>query len=314
MVALLGTNGAGKSTLLRAVSGLSHPHRGVVRLFGMNSTYLEPEQIIDEGVALLVGGKMTFSGPQRARQPPHRGPHAAQGPGQGEEGARRGAGGVPRAGGPAGPAGRHALGRGAADARPVAGDDDEPAPPHDRRAGPRAGPHDGGAPDGDGAAHQRLGHHGDPGGAEPEPRARAWPSAASSWSGARSASTGRRPSSWRATTCCAPSSSAPPPPGSRSVRARVLGSELRPRPRRLLRAGLRDAGARPGPRLPHQPGPQLRPGPDRRHCGGVPGQADGGLPLQLLVRPGAVHRPGRARSAPCPSSCCAGSSAAHASW
>jgi ABC-type branched-subunit amino acid transport system ATPase component/sugar phosphate permease len=62
MVALLGTNGAGKSTLLRAVSGLSHPHRGVVRIFGMNSTYLEPEQIIEEGVALLVGGKMTFSG------------------------------------------------------------------------------------------------------------------------------------------------------------------------------------------------------------------------------------------------------------
>ena len=62
MVALLGTNGAGKSTLLRVVSGLSHPHRGVVRIFGMNSTYLEPEQIIDEGVALLVGGKMTFPG------------------------------------------------------------------------------------------------------------------------------------------------------------------------------------------------------------------------------------------------------------
>ena len=62
MVALLGTNGAGKSTLLRAVSGLGHPHRGVIRLFGMNTTYLEPEQIIDEGVALLVGGKMTFSG------------------------------------------------------------------------------------------------------------------------------------------------------------------------------------------------------------------------------------------------------------
>ena len=62
MVALLGTNGAGKSTLLRAVSGLSHPHRGAVRIFGMNSTYLEPEQIIDQGVALLVGGKMTFPG------------------------------------------------------------------------------------------------------------------------------------------------------------------------------------------------------------------------------------------------------------
>jgi len=62
MVALLGTNGAGKSTLLRAVSGLAHPHRGVVRIFGMNTTYLEPEQIIDQGVALLVGGKMTFPG------------------------------------------------------------------------------------------------------------------------------------------------------------------------------------------------------------------------------------------------------------
>jgi ABC-type branched-subunit amino acid transport system ATPase component/sugar phosphate permease len=62
IVALLGTNGAGKSTLLRAVSGLEHPHRGVVRLYGINSTYLEPEQIIGLDVALLVGGKMTFPG------------------------------------------------------------------------------------------------------------------------------------------------------------------------------------------------------------------------------------------------------------
>ena len=111
MVALLGTNGAGKSTLLRAVSGLSHPHRGVVRLFGMNSTYLEPEQIIDEGVALLVGGKMTFSG-LSVRDNLRIGGHTLrQGPGQGAEGARRGAGRLPRAGGPAGPARRHALGR-----------------------------------------------------------------------------------------------------------------------------------------------------------------------------------------------------------
>ncbi len=62
IVALLGTNGAGKSTLLRAVSGLDHPHRGVIRIFGVNCTYLEPEQIIEQGVALLVGGKMTFPG------------------------------------------------------------------------------------------------------------------------------------------------------------------------------------------------------------------------------------------------------------
>jgi ABC-type branched-subunit amino acid transport system ATPase component/sugar phosphate permease len=62
VIALLGTNGAGKSTLLRAVSGLEHPHRGVIRIFGVNCTFLEPEQIINRDVALLVGGKMTFPG------------------------------------------------------------------------------------------------------------------------------------------------------------------------------------------------------------------------------------------------------------
>jgi ABC-type branched-subunit amino acid transport system ATPase component len=62
IVALLGTNGAGKSTFLRAVAGLDHPHRGVIRIFGTNCTYLEPEQILDLGTALLVGGKMTFPG------------------------------------------------------------------------------------------------------------------------------------------------------------------------------------------------------------------------------------------------------------
>jgi ABC-type branched-subunit amino acid transport system ATPase component len=62
VVALLGTNGAGKSTLLRTVAGLEHPHRGVIRLFGTTCTFLEPEQIIGMGAALLVGGKMTFPG------------------------------------------------------------------------------------------------------------------------------------------------------------------------------------------------------------------------------------------------------------
>ncbi|MGH9028565.1 MAG: ATP-binding protein [Acidimicrobiales bacterium] len=62
MTALLGTNGAGKSTLLRAVSGLEHPHRGVIRIFGVSSTYLEPEQTIGLDLALLVGGKMTLPG------------------------------------------------------------------------------------------------------------------------------------------------------------------------------------------------------------------------------------------------------------
>ena len=62
ILALLGTNGAGKSTLLRAIAGLDHPHRGVIRVFGTNTTYLEPEQVLDEQLALLVGGHMTFPG------------------------------------------------------------------------------------------------------------------------------------------------------------------------------------------------------------------------------------------------------------
>jgi ABC-type branched-subunit amino acid transport system ATPase component len=62
VAAVLGTNGAGKSTLLRTIAGLEHPHRGVIRLFGANCTFLEPEQIIGQGAALLLGGKMAFPG------------------------------------------------------------------------------------------------------------------------------------------------------------------------------------------------------------------------------------------------------------
>ena len=169
MVALLGTNGAGKSTLLRAVSGLSHPHRGVVRIFGMNSTYLEPEQIIEQGVALLVGGKMTFSG-LTVRDNLRVGGHIMR-----RDRARS----------------ARALAE-AMDAFPVLKSRlDQPAgtlsggeqqmlalarvmmtrPPAlaHRRARPRAGAHDGGPPHGHGPTHKRRGHHGDPGGAEHQP-------------------------------------------------------------------------------------------------------------------------------------------------
>ena len=60
IAALLGTNGAGKSTLLRAVSGLDHPTRGTIRLFGTASTWLEAEQVLELGCGMLVGGRMTF--------------------------------------------------------------------------------------------------------------------------------------------------------------------------------------------------------------------------------------------------------------
>ena len=170
MVALLGTNGAGKSTLLRAVSGLSHPHRGVVRIFGMNSTYLEPEQIIEQGVALLVGGKMTFSG-LTVRDNLRVGGHTMRRDRARSAGALAEAHGcLPRPQGPPGSTRRHPVGRGAADARPGPGHDDpSPAVAH-RRAGPRPGTHDRRRPHGHGPPHQRGGHHGDPGRAEHQPR------------------------------------------------------------------------------------------------------------------------------------------------
>ena len=168
MVALLGTNGAGKSTLLRAVSGLDHPHRGVIRLFGMNSTYLEPEQIIDQGVALLVGGKMTFPG-LTVRDNLRIGGTRCVVTGPGSPRPKRRRWSLSRIAGPPGPTGRHPLGGRAADARPLAGDDDGAPAPDDRRAGAGPRSHDGRTTHGDGAADQRDRHDGHPGRAEPQP-------------------------------------------------------------------------------------------------------------------------------------------------
>ena len=109
IVALLGTNGAGKSTLLRAVSGLEHPHRGVIRIFGTNCTYLEPEQIIDRDVALLVGGQDDVPRSHRAGQPPDRCPLATRAGLPGPFGGERGGRTLSRAGRPARPGRRHAV-------------------------------------------------------------------------------------------------------------------------------------------------------------------------------------------------------------
>ena len=60
VLALLGTNGAGKSTLLRAISGLSLPDRGVVRLEGRNVTYTSAEDRVGLGIVQVPGGKANF--------------------------------------------------------------------------------------------------------------------------------------------------------------------------------------------------------------------------------------------------------------
>jgi ABC-type branched-subunit amino acid transport system ATPase component len=60
-LALLGTNGAGKSTLLRAISGLTLPHRGVVRFEGRSVTYTDATERVRRGIVQVAGGKSVFA-------------------------------------------------------------------------------------------------------------------------------------------------------------------------------------------------------------------------------------------------------------
>ena len=149
IVALLGTNGAGKSTLLRAVAGLEHPHRGVIRIFGVTCTYLEPEQIIDQGVGPAGGRQDDLPRPDRAGQPAARGLLAA-GAGSRRPGRRstRPSTGSPNWPRRLAPAGRDTVRGRAADAGAGPGDDDRAQAAAHRRAGPRAGPQGGRPADG----------------------------------------------------------------------------------------------------------------------------------------------------------------------
>ncbi|HBX79222.1 MAG TPA: branched-chain amino acid ABC transporter ATP-binding protein, partial [Acidimicrobiaceae bacterium] len=54
------TNGAGKSTWLKAVMGLA-PSKGAIVVDGVNRTGTSTEALVANGVALMVGGKSTFS-------------------------------------------------------------------------------------------------------------------------------------------------------------------------------------------------------------------------------------------------------------
>ena len=75
IVALLGTNGAGKSTLLRAVAGLDHPHRGVIRDLRnqLHLSRVRADHRSRRGPAR--GGEDDVPGPHRPREPAHRRAH-----------------------------------------------------------------------------------------------------------------------------------------------------------------------------------------------------------------------------------------------
>lgn len=60
VLGLLGRNGAGKSTCVNAVAGLLPPRRGVVEIFGKDTTNLPPEAIAARGMGLVPQGRRIF--------------------------------------------------------------------------------------------------------------------------------------------------------------------------------------------------------------------------------------------------------------
>ena len=104
IVAIVGANGAGKTTLIRAIAGILKPARGRITFRGADITGRPSHRICNLGIGQVAEGRQLFPTLTVAENL--------------EMGAM-----VPRAradsdpGGARAPAGRHAFGRGAADAR-----------------------------------------------------------------------------------------------------------------------------------------------------------------------------------------------------
>ncbi|HZD75223.1 MAG TPA: ABC transporter ATP-binding protein [Actinomycetota bacterium] len=62
VVALVGANGAGKTTLLRTISGQLTPGGGAVRWKGRDVGDLDPERIVELGIAHVPEGRRLFAG------------------------------------------------------------------------------------------------------------------------------------------------------------------------------------------------------------------------------------------------------------
>ena len=60
IVTLVGANGAGKTTTLRALSGLIHPWKGVIRFGGEDISRLSPHEIVERGIAHVPEGRRLF--------------------------------------------------------------------------------------------------------------------------------------------------------------------------------------------------------------------------------------------------------------
>ena len=61
ITALVGPNGAGKTTLLKTIAGLLAPRAGVIRWQGQSIGGTAPEQIVQQGIALVPEGRRLFA-------------------------------------------------------------------------------------------------------------------------------------------------------------------------------------------------------------------------------------------------------------
>jgi branched-chain amino acid transport system ATP-binding protein len=61
IVTLIGSNGAGKSTTLKTISGLLHPRRGTVGLYGQDISKVPAHKVAAMGVAHAPEGRRVFS-------------------------------------------------------------------------------------------------------------------------------------------------------------------------------------------------------------------------------------------------------------
>ncbi len=60
LVAVIGANGAGKTTLLRAISGILKPSNGSIIFQDKDTSALEPNKIVAEGIIHIPEGRLLF--------------------------------------------------------------------------------------------------------------------------------------------------------------------------------------------------------------------------------------------------------------
>src|SRR5260370_37475233 len=60
VVALIGSNGAAKTTTLRTISGLMHPHAGIIRFDGKEITTTGPSKIVELGICQSPAARRLF--------------------------------------------------------------------------------------------------------------------------------------------------------------------------------------------------------------------------------------------------------------